>query len=58
MKKINCCNGCLNRNVSCHCTCKNYKEEKEAFEKEKEKIFINNHYYKLWRDYVNKKFSA
>jgi hypothetical protein len=36
MTIINCCKDCQKRHLACHSNCKEYKEQKEEFQKRKE----------------------
>lgn len=34
---ITCCKGCERRHIGCHSECEDYKSQKKAFERQKEK---------------------
>lgn len=57
MKKIECCRNCVppKRHSGCHATCKEYKEERQEFDEEKELIEKNKKHVVI--NYVNNKVS-
>ena len=54
MRKINPCNGCTKRTVTCHSTCKEYIEWKADDEEYSAKIRQEKAKSNVWQDYKNK----